>query len=273
MPEDSQIYSKEFFQKQAQGSLKSGRRAFEILLKKFEPSSMIDVGCGVGPWSKAAKELGINSVFGIDGKYIDDEMLLIDRSNFLAADLNEPIRMNSKFDIAVCVELAEHLPPQRAKSLIEDLTLLSEVIVFSAAVRFQGGDGHLNEQWPEYWAGIFEEYDYIPYDLFRRKLWATQCEPWYSQNLFLFIKKGNQLGKILRNYSMTGKPLTIIHPEIFLINCSRYRLGMAEALIDELDMLKNLQGTYVARKSHLRKTQLKNLIECFNYRAASFFKY
>jgi hypothetical protein len=34
---------------------------------------------------------------------------------------------------------------------------MEEVVLFSAAIPFQGGVGHINEQWPDYWVKYFSK--------------------------------------------------------------------------------------------------------------------
>lgn len=57
---------------------------------------------------------------------------------------------NRRFDLAMTIEVAEHLTPVRADSFVEDLTRLSDVVLFSAAIPAQGGINHVNEQWQSY---------------------------------------------------------------------------------------------------------------------------
>jgi hypothetical protein len=59
------------------------------------------------------------------------------------------------FDLAICLEVAEHLPPEAAEGFIDSLTRLAPVVLFSAAITFQVGNQHLNGQWPDYWATLF----------------------------------------------------------------------------------------------------------------------
>ena len=62
--------------------------------------------------------------------------------------------MNRKFDLVLSLEVAEHLPSECAEAFVESLVNLGPVILFSAAIPYQGGENHVNEQWPEYWVGV-----------------------------------------------------------------------------------------------------------------------
>ena len=77
----------------------------------------MDIGCGVGPWLRAALDLGASEVLGMDGDYIDPATLMIDPSAFIPADLaamslKEALgdRAAAPFDLVICMEVAEHLP-------------------------------------------------------------------------------------------------------------------------------------------------------------------
>jgi hypothetical protein len=85
----------------------------------------------------------------VDGAYVQPALLAIPQEQFLAHDLTLPLHAGRTFDLALSLELAEHLPPECAGVLVDSLARLAPAVVFSAAVPFQGGVGHVNERWPE----------------------------------------------------------------------------------------------------------------------------
>ena len=86
-------------------------------------------------------------------------------------NLQNPFQINRRFDLVMTLEVAEHLPDTAAANFVESLTQLGPVILFSAAVPFQGGTGHVNEKWPDYWANLFSKHAYVPIDCIREKVW------------------------------------------------------------------------------------------------------
>ena len=121
--------------------------------------------------------------------------------------------MNRKFDLAICLEVAEHLPESSAEGLIQSIVKHADVIMFSAALPGQGGQNHINEQWPHYWQALFEKYDYEMIDFFRSKIWNNQkIERWYRQNMFLVVRKGHSLSS-----EGDTNALSLIHPELLTI--------------------------------------------------------
>src|SRR5262249_16044265 len=152
----------------------------------LEPKSVVDVGCGIGTFLNVFLENGVNDVLGIDGAWVDRGQLYIDEKYFVEADLEQPLKPGRKFDLAICLEVAEHLRPESADAFVEWLCSLSDTIVFSAAIPGQGGDNHLNEQPFEYWQNKFAVHDFHFYDVFRNRYWQNdEIDCWYRQNMFL----------------------------------------------------------------------------------------
>jgi SAM-dependent methyltransferase len=178
------LYDKKFFDDQSSGSIVSAREIVPIVMERYRPSTVVDVGCGIGTWAVVFEESGCR-VVGIDGGYVSYEQRLID--NFLEMDLNNPISFPEKFDLAVCLEVAEHLPKSRSEGLVEDLTKLSDRILFSAAIPGQGGTGHINEQPLMFWVKFFYERDYRMRDVLRKDIKDNEkISWWYRQNIVVF---------------------------------------------------------------------------------------
>lgn len=148
---------------------------------------VVDVGCGEGWWAETFARLGGCNVLGIDGAYVQGSPL---GERFLARDLTQPLRLPTRpprpFELAVCLEVAEHLPPSRATSFVADLCNLAPVVLFSAAIPYQTGAGHINLQWPSYWAELFRGHGYDLDGSIRFDIWDDErVEPWYRQNLHI----------------------------------------------------------------------------------------
>jgi SAM-dependent methyltransferase len=165
-----------------------GNRLYEA----FEPKSVIDVGCGPGIYLLPFKEQACE-VFGIDACPTGGECL--DPSEFERVDLRIPYIPRHKYDLALCLEVAEHLQEHYAEQLIETLCLCSDTIVFTGATPGQGGTYHFNEQPHEYWLEKFAARNYKPFpmqDVFRAWLqgFATPpyC-PWLKDNCFILTNR------------------------------------------------------------------------------------
>jgi hypothetical protein len=165
--------------------------AFSKLLAHLPtpPCSLIDVGCGTGVWLRAALENGVSDVAGIDGVALAADRLLVPGSLITCHDLTRPIECIRRYDVALCLEVGEHLSGALADTLIASLTGLTDTVVFSAACPGQRGQHHVNCQWPAYWQTLFNNHGFICSDSVRWLIWDEQkIEPWYRQNMFLAVR-------------------------------------------------------------------------------------
>lgn len=172
----------------------SARRIVPLLVETFKPQSVIDVGCGIGIWLSAFRDAGIADVRGVDGLWVKPEYLVIPGSCFQTTDLNDPLSvvkaLGRRFDLALCLEVAEHLPEDRADALTDMLVSLSPLICFSAAVPGQGGYEHVNEQWQSYWANKFSSRGFLAFDIVRPAIAAdSEIQFYYRQNIVLYAAK------------------------------------------------------------------------------------
>jgi SAM-dependent methyltransferase len=211
------VYTEAFYNLQAESSYRSAVRVLGALFQRWRPGSVVDIGCGVGSWLRVAKELGAHTVLGVDGAYVPREALMIEAACFLAADLGSLPAIGQRFDLALCLEAAEHLPAERAEQLAETLVGFADVVLFSAAIPYQGGHGHVNENWPGYWADKFAAHGYLVYDELRRQIWsdAEVCW-WYRQNLLVFVREGVARARFPGWRPAARESLAVVHPEQYL---------------------------------------------------------
>jgi SAM-dependent methyltransferase len=212
-------YNAEFYMNQRSGSATSAAEVVPIVLELVNPQSVVDVGCGIGTWTAAFYEHGVRDFVGIDGAYVDHKLLIIPEERFTVKDLNQPFSLNRRFDLAVSLEVAEHLEPKNSSPFVQSLTALSDMVLFSAAIPGQHGTGHINEQWPDFWVDIFKEQGFTVVDCLRDRIWRNcDIEPWYRQNLLLFVKSEHleafpRLKELAARDS--GRAVSLVHPEIY----------------------------------------------------------
>jgi SAM-dependent methyltransferase len=200
------IYDGHFQQAIVEGSLRSARRVVPIVAHLLQVQSVIDIGCGLGAWLQAWAEQGVEDLLGIDGTDPECSHIRLTTEQFVRADLNQPIQVDRRFDLAMCLEVAEHLPEERAEGLIYELCQLADTVLFSAAIPGQGGTGHQNEQWPDYWACLFETHSYSVEDSIRRQIWNDDgIDYWYRQNLVV-ARKSLEVAR--------ERPLPLVHPRL-----------------------------------------------------------
>jgi SAM-dependent methyltransferase len=212
-------YSRRFFDELQATSLKSAEVVLPIIKQVINPHSVIDIGCGTGEWLKVWKEeLGVLQVKGVEGPYIDPASFAISSEYLVTHDLKDPYIEDKKYDLAMSLEVGEHLPEDKADVLVQSLTRLSDVVLFSAAIPGQEGTYHINLQYPEYWAALFSKEGFETVDFIRREIWnLPEVEYWYKQNILLFIRKEklNEFPYLKINSEKVDKLyLTRIHPDL-----------------------------------------------------------
>jgi SAM-dependent methyltransferase len=224
MPDDSSTtaYSDAFFAAQSAGSLSSARavlrEAFGLL---GTPASVVDVGCGVGTWLRAAAELGAGAVLGLDGDWVPRGRLEIPEDRFVSCDLacGGPARagVSGPFDLVMSLEVAEHLPASRAGAFVETLCGLGDAVLFSAALPHQGGVDHVNEDWPMAWGALFAARGFECFDALRPRVWLSpEVEWWYAQNVFVFARNG-AAERMRRACPASPVALPLVHPRRYLL--------------------------------------------------------
>ncbi len=212
---------------------RSAEIVLPILFEHIKPKSVLDVGCGLGTWLKVCRDLGVEEILGIDGEYVEMTKVVIPRDFFLHHDLRNLSKLNfqRKFDLAICLEVAEHLPKDCADSLVSFLSSTSDMILFSAAIPHQGGQGHINEQPLSYWLEKFERQGFKPFDFIRPMIWNNKnVDWWYKQNIIMLSKKDNPFA----NMNVSFYCHTLVHPDLYM-----GKISILSNLIDRLGLKRS----------------------------------
>lgn len=227
----SEIYTASFYRQLHEGAVRSAEVIVPLVLELIPTRSVVDLGCGEGAWLATFRQKGVDDVLGIDGDYIDRTELRIPAQCFRTADLSMPLALDRTFDLAISLEVAEHLPPASASIFVESLTRLAPAVLFSAAIPFQGGTNHINEQWPEAWAELFLAHGYGVVDAIRKRVWHDQgVEWWYAQNTLLFVRREllAQNSRLDAEFRCSNpKQLSIVHPRKYLSLQNEYDHALA----------------------------------------------
>ncbi|MGH1570329.1 methyltransferase domain-containing protein [Methylobacterium sp. P31] len=133
------MYDFSWHKRHGEETMASAEATLSILLDIFKPKDILDVGCGDGIWLKKAKELGFAVAKGVDGPWTNLEELLIPAKDVTIHDLEESFYLGRKFDIAISLEVAEHVSNKSSDIMVDNLVKHSDVILFGAAIPYQGG--------------------------------------------------------------------------------------------------------------------------------------
>lgn len=206
-------------------NLTAPREVAPLIMDLIAPSSILDVGCGIGTWLKAFEQLGVTDYKGVDGSYVNKNLLQISQDKFEPQDLRQQWNLNRRFDLVISLEVAEHLDEQFAEHFVDTLAKHGDVIVFSAAIPKQGGQNHVNEQWLSFWKNKFNTVNYTLYDVLRPAIWTNpKVDVWYKQNMVVFCKDGHPLNQKLR--ALSSGYVDVVHPDLFTFY--RYQAERAE---------------------------------------------
>jgi SAM-dependent methyltransferase len=235
---NNKVYSPRFFEHIRDASSGSATAMVPKILEVYPARSVIDIGCGIGAWLKAFADRGVERIAGVDGDYVDRSQLMVPASRFVGCDLDVPFdftelhrRLGSsdRFDLAISLEVGEHLPVVRAASLVSDLCALADVVLFGAAIPFQGWQrAHVNEQWQSYWAAKFAANGYDAFDALRPLVWSSpNIAYFYKQNTIFYVKRGTRAHQEF--LARCGKPtialFDIVHPEHYRTSTARRKNG------------------------------------------------
>jgi SAM-dependent methyltransferase len=208
-------YDEAFYESQMAESLASARLYLGHLWKLVQPSSVVDVGCGRGMWLKAAGELGATRLLGLDGNWNRQDLMSDPAIRFRPIDLNQRFKVEP-CDIAVSLEVAEHLRVEAARGFVASLASAADVIVFGAAYSGQGGTEHINERPMSYWVSLFAAENFDVFDVFRPTFWADSRIPyWYRQNTMVYARRGSATSTAFKGTE--PRFLDCVHPDMYSV--------------------------------------------------------
>ena len=218
------VYNKEYYKQLSDGSLASAEIVVPELVRRYRPTSVLDLGCGTGNWLSTFKRNGVDRVLGFDGGYVSMSQLRISRDEFRAVDLGTEFPDPVTVDLAISLEVAEHLHESRADMFVEYLTKCSNVVFFGAAIPMQGGADHVNEKWQSYWVDKFAARNYAVSTELRDHFWTnSDVKVWYRQNTLLFVKRGSPAIDVTTMYEGDATALDVVHPDLYVLKMKRYR--------------------------------------------------
>lgn len=209
-------YSEAFYRDRDAMTRHAAETVLDFVFALEKPAGVVDVGCGTGTWLAAARRLGATDCVGVEGTWLDPAQANTDSMTLHQQDLEAPIALDQAFDLAISLEVAEHLTPARGPGFVAELCGLAPMVLFSAAVPGQGGKHHVNERWQSYWADLFEGEGYTPVDIVRPAVWADDAVPyWYCQNTLLYLSEAKRTQLSDRLDTRPPRILDLVHPRQF----------------------------------------------------------
>lgn len=246
-------YSKQFYTRRADRAARSAQALVPLIVDLIGPSSVVDIGCGDGIWLNGFRAEGVETAIGLDGPWVPAKSLRIDEASFVRFDLGSaplpfrPPLPQARFDLAMSLEVAEHLDETRADAFADLMASLSDMLLISAAAPHQGGTGHVNERWPDYWAEKFRVRGYRPFDFLRYALWTDErIAPWYRQNLIGYFR--GEIPEAVQRFgeaSLRGlleRPLPLSHPGVHAYKLGKLRGWLTRPIATGLAEYRRRRG-------------------------------
>lgn len=269
----NELYNEEFYNTNIAGMSESAKIVLKFLFNIIRPNSVIDVGCGKGAWLAVAELYGAKKLKGLDGSWINKKTLLGEAIDFTAVNFEKDLpELDSKYDLCISLEVAEHISKDNAERFIEYLCSASDHVLFGAAIKKQGGTNHINEQPQTYWIEIFKSNGYDCFDIIRPNIWDNEAvEWWYRQNTFLFIKKDTKqnIKNIEKLKSLHNQIIyDIVHPDTFEEKLADYEKSLLikqekiDSLHEEINLIESRMNIILQAIQKIMSTSvLKNPLE------------
>ena len=229
------FYHPRYHDEKAEPARRAAERILPIVLSLVDATSIVDVGCGPGSWLHVARRLGVSELTGIEGEWAAEwfphEPTTADPFELIYANLEDELRLPGVFDLAICIEVIEHLSPIRGESFIAELCRCAPHVLFGAALPGQRGPNHLNTQWPSYWAACFATHGFRPLDVVRARVWGDDdLLVHYRQNPIMFVREDVYDVAAVRTAALAPLPvaaLDVVHPSLFMRRSNELRAATA----------------------------------------------
>ena len=210
------VYTSSVYATRDAATRHAAERILDTVFEHIPAETVLDVGCGTGTWLAVCREKGISDLLGLEGPWLPDDVVEVPAQHIRRTDLDKGLEIDSTFDLAICLEVAEHLSPDRAESLVAELCAARPAVLFSAAIPGQGGLNHVNERWQSYWTSLFESHGYAVCDIVRPAIWHdSKINACYRQNTFLFLSPNVQFPGDGFNRGVSPFPADVVHPVMF----------------------------------------------------------
>lgn len=182
------MYDKRYFTEIESKEVEQANNLCDIICKIYDPKIVGDVGCATGLYLVPFHVKGTETIGWDNAEYAVGEKRV---PTVVDADITKKLP-KQRVDLAICLEVLEHIESGLSKPVIENITKLSDVIIFSAAQVGQGGTGHVNCRPREYWEGAFMmqgfKRDIEAEHKIREHVTKGKHAGWFRRNLQVFVK-------------------------------------------------------------------------------------
>lgn len=160
------------------------------IVAEIAPTSALDAGCALGLLVEQLRERGV-AAEGVDiSEYAIANAPEAVRPFVRVGSVTEPF--GRRYDLIVCIEVLEHMPPEGAERAIANLCAHSDDVLFSSSPHDYKEATHFNVNPPEHWAARFARHG-LYHDL---EFDASFITPWAAR----FRRRAEPPHQIVRAY-------------------------------------------------------------------------
>ena len=243
------------------------------IIEQYNPRKVIDVGCAKGFLVSLLRDKGIEA-FGIEvSEYAISEVRDDIRKYCNLVSILESSEINKlgRYELAVCIEVLEHLPKEFAEEAISNLVGLSDNILFSSTPDDHEEESHVNVQPPQYWISLFKKFGYyidpfisinsIPHSLSLSKLDLIINKfldnPYSKEKLQILYGEDLNIDELKKEKNM--KLYEILY-ELFFVNKKEFEFNeFRNNILDKNRHIRNLEKQIELKDKNTK--QLEKQIE------------
>jgi SAM-dependent methyltransferase len=249
---DHSRYDDHYHDLKAAESRRAADAVLPLVLAVVDVKCVLDVGCGYGDWLAAARAFGITDLAGVEGPWAEawrERGVLATQFELMLLDLERPLRLGRRYDLVVCIEVAEHLTAARGPGFVADLCAAAGAVLLGAAIPGQKGPNHVNERWPSEWAADFARHGYQPLDCIRPRVWGDSALlVHHRQNPVLFVHEHGLAEARARAVNLpqpNPAALDLVHPQLYLRAATR-----DDSVLTLRQHLAQIPGAFVRSVTH-----------------------
>lgn len=134
-------------------------RAAAAIVAELAPRTVLDAGCGIGLLVEKLRDRGV-AAWGVDiSRYAVEQVRDDIRPYVSVASITEDFGRH--YDLIVCIEVVEHLPPEEATDAIVNIAAHTNSVLFSSTPSDFREPTHVNVRPTEHWVEHFARHGFF----------------------------------------------------------------------------------------------------------------
>lgn len=149
------------------------------LISDLKFNSVVDLGCGRGYYLKKFIEMGKNAI-GVELSHICCDKYLKDLPHECSDIENFSLLSSRIYDLVLCMDVMEHIAPDKVENMIKSIRSLSGIAIFGVANHkdtMLGFELHLTIEDSNWWEEMFKKfYKNVEIFIFSEKFCFFNCQ-------------------------------------------------------------------------------------------------